>query len=260
MESAMSKQLLFYELVTPISNTRHAKWSVRADARYKFAAESNAVPLMTVEFIAAAHEFPIVFSTADNVLPVAVIGLDADKSLFVANDGSWGSSYIPAFVRRYPFVFSASEDGKTLTLCIDESFEGLDRKGKSGQRLFDDAGVRTPYLESMLQFANAFQGEHQRTRQFGEILKDLDVLEPSEAKITLPDGTSRSLTGFQCVSRAKLKELNPDKLAGMLSNGALELIYLHLYSMRNFDDLVRKLTVPQPEPAARRETPTQSLT
>jgi SapC len=241
----MSKQLLFYELVTPISKARHARWSVRTDGQYMFAADTNAVPLMTVEFLAAAHEFPIVFSVDNdsNVIPVAVMGLDVDKSLFVASDGSWGSNYIPAFVRRYPFVFSASEDGATLTLCIDEAYEGFDRKGKNGQRLFDNDGERTPYLESMLQFANAYQGEHQRTRLFGEILKTLDVLEPSEAKITLPDGTSRSLTGFQCISREKLKALKGDKLAELLANDALELIYLHLYSMRNFDDLVRKLTI-----------------
>jgi hypothetical protein len=241
----MSKQLLFYELVTPISKARHAQCSVKTDGCYNFAADTNSVPLMTVEFVAAAHEFPIVFSVdTDNALPAAVIGLDVNKSLFVANDGSWGSSYIPAFVRRYPFVFSASEDGQTLTLCIDESFEGLDRKGERGQRLFDDTGERTPYLQSILEFANAYQGEHQRTRQFGEILKSLDILEPSEAKITLPDGTLRSLIGFQCVSRGKLKALNADKLAGMLANDALELIYLHLYSMRNFDALVRRLDTP----------------
>ena len=87
-----------------------------------------------------------------------------------------------------------------------------------------------------------FQGEHQRTRQFGELIKGLDILEPSEAKLTLPDGTSRSLTGFQCVSREKLNALTPDKVAGMLANGMLELIYLHLYSMRTFDDLMRKLS------------------
>jgi hypothetical protein len=243
LEAIMSKQLLFYELVTPISKSRHEKWSVKSDGSYKFAAETNAVPLMSVEFVAAAHEYPVVFSVdADsNVMPVAVIGLDANKSLFVAEDGSWGSTYIPAFVRRYPFVFSASDDGQTLTLCVDESFDGLDRKGESGQRLFEDNGERTPYLESMLQFANSYQGEHQRTRMLGQLLKDLDILEPSEAKINLPDGTSRSLTGFQCVSREKLKALSGEKLTELMANDVLELIFMHFYSMRNFDNLMRKL-------------------
>jgi hypothetical protein len=241
----MSKQLLFYELVTPISNARHEKWSVKAEGSYKFAADVNAVPLMTAEFVAATHEYPIVFSVDadDNVMPVAVMGLDANKSLFVAEDGSWNSNYIPAFIRRYPFVFSASDDGKTLTLCIDESFEGLDRHGAGGQRLFTDEGSRTPYLESMLAFANTYQSEHQRSRLFGDILKKLDLLEPSEAKITLSDGTSRSLTGFQCVSRSKLKSLGGDKLSELTSNDAMELIFLHLYSMRNFDGLIQKLSL-----------------
>jgi len=241
----MTKQLLFYELVTPISKARHAKWSVRTDGHYKFAAEANSVPLMSVEFLTAAHEYPIVFSadSENNIIPVAIIGLDADKSLFVSSDGKWGSNYIPAFVRRYPFVFSASDDNRLLTLCIDESFEGVDRKGTEGQRLFDDTGERTAYLESMLQFANAYQGEHQRTRLFGQTIRDLDILEPSEAKITFPDGASRSLTGFHCVSRAKLKALDPEKLSSIVANDALELIYLHLYSMRNFVDLVRKFSL-----------------
>jgi SapC len=238
----MAKQLLFYELTTPISKARHERWTVDTARGYRFAAESNSVPLMTVEFIAAAHEFPIVFSVDDSgAAPVAVLGLDASKSLFVGPDGSWMSSYIPAFVRRYPFVFSQSDDGKTLTLCIDEAYEGCDRQGTKGQSLFDDKGERTPYLQSMLDFANAFQGEYLRTAQFGTILRDLKLLEPSHAKIVMPGGGERSLTGFQCVSRTRLKDLPPAKLKELAANDALELIYLHLYSMRNFEGLLRKM-------------------
>jgi hypothetical protein len=60
---------------------------------------------------------------------------------------------------------------------------------------------------------------------------------------TFPNATSRSLTGFQCVLRTKLKALNAERLVGMLASDALELIYLHLSSMRNFDDLARKIAV-----------------
>ena len=92
----------------------------------------------------------------------------------------------------------------------------------------------------MLEFANAYQGEHQRTRLFCSLLKELDILETSQAKITLPDGTERSLTGFQCISREKLKLLGPEQLKTLVANDALELIYMHLYSMRNFDKLMQK--------------------
>ena len=243
MEASLAlKQLLFYELVTPVSQARHADVSVAESKGYSFAADVNSVPLMTVEFTAAAHDYPIVFSVDDDaVLPIVVAGIDSGRSLYVRPDGSWSADYVPAFIRRYPFVFSASPDGETLTLCIDEAFEGLDRKGRSGERLFDDAGERTPYLARVLDFVNAYQGEHGRTRNFGAMLRDNDLLEASQANVTLPDGTSRQLTGFSCISREKLKNLPSDKLAELVANDGLELIYLHLYSLRNFDALVRKM-------------------
>jgi SapC len=235
----MPKQLIFYELTTPISKARHESWSVDMGRGYRFAAGANSVPLMTVEFIAASHVFPIVFSVDDSgAAPVAVLGLDANKSLFVAEDGAWMSSYIPAFVRRYPFVFSQSDDENSLTLCIDEAYEGCDREGAKGQRLFDDKGERTPYLQSMLEFTNAMQGEHRRSTQFGALLRDMNLLEPSHARIILPGGEERSLSGFQCVSRDRLKELPATKLKELAASDALELIYLHLYSMRNFEGLL----------------------
>lgn len=238
----MARQLLFYDLVTPISKARHQEWSFKTTQQFGFASEANSVPLMSVEFIAAAHEYPIVFSLdgESRALPVAVLGVDSNKSLFVNKDGTWGATYIPAFIRRYPFVFSASENGEMLTLCIDEAFEGFDRKGGSGERLFDGAGERTPYLERMLEFANQFQGEHHRTNLLGKLLGELDILEPTEAKVTLPDGAERTLRGFHCVSRERLKSLDADKLKQLVGTDALELIYLHLYSLRNFEGLVRR--------------------
>ena len=237
------KQLLFYELVTPVSQGRHAGVSVAESKGYSFAADVNSVPLMAVEFKAAAHDYPIVFSVdEDAVLPIVVAGIDRGQSLYVRPDGSWGADYVPAFVRRYPFVFSASPDGETLTLCIDEAFEGLDRKGLSGERLFDDDGERTPYLNRVLDFVNAYQGEHGRTRNFGAMLRDNDLLEASQATVTLPDGSTRQLTGFSCISREKLKALPHEKLAELVANDGLELIYLHLYSLRNFEALVKKMT------------------
>ena len=162
----------------------------------------------------------------------------------MAPDGTWDARYIPAFVRRYPFVFSASGDGATFTLCIDEACTSLDRSGQQGERLFDAAGERTTYLSRILEFVNAFQTEHQRTRAFGRLIKSLNILEPHEARVTPPGGQPKTLAGFHVISRARLKALGRSQLAELVANDALELIYLHLQSIGNFERLVRRLPAP----------------
>jgi len=243
----MAKQLLFYDLITPVSSARHRGWSVKPYDKFSFASNVNSVPLMAAEFVAAAHEYPIVFTLDENkvAMPVVVLGYDADRSLYVKSDGSWDAKYVPAFIRRYPFIFSASDDEQTLTLCIDEAYAGFVRGDKDGERLFNDDGDRTPYLERMLEFVNQYQGEHQRTVAYGKVLADLDILQASEAKFAFADGKEHALGGFYCVSREKLKALDPDKLKEIFTNDLLELIYLHLYSLRNFEGLILRSATEQ---------------
>ncbi|MCW1918920.1 SapC family protein [Rhodobacter sp. KR11] len=236
----MAKQLLFYELVTPISLTRHADWSLGPITDFSFAAGTNSVPLTIPEFQLAAQEYPIVFTLeADEAVPVALLGFDKDAGLFVTQSG-WDARYIPAFVRRYPFVFSTSADGQTYTLCIDEACTALDRKGQTGEKLFQN-GEKSEFLSRMLDFVNAFQVEHQRTRAFGKLLAALGVLEPQEARVNKPGGGQVALAGFLVVNRDKLRALPEAKLAELMRTDGAELIYLHLQSLANFDKLVARI-------------------
>ncbi len=238
----MTKQLLFYEKVTPITKQRHAAWAVDRSAGYGFAGAANSIPLMAVEFPSAASEYPIVFTKAEEAaLPAVVLGVDNDQNLYLDADGHWNARYVPAFVRRYPFVFTLTHEGEKFTLCIDEAFAGCDSSGKTGERLFDDQGERTPFLDRMLDFTNNYQVEHRRTQELGKILLELDLLEPMQAQITLPSKEQRSLTGFFAVSRERLKKLDDAKLAQLVRSDALELIYAHLASIRNFERLLDRL-------------------
>lgn len=143
----MTKQLLFYENAVPVSATRHAELSVETGAGYAFASHASAVPIMALEFIPAASEYAIVFAPiGEEVFPAVVLGMRTDENLYLGQDAKWNAKYVPAFIRRYPFVFSTSADRKTLTLCIDESYSGLNREGK-GQRLFDDERKPAAYTQ-----------------------------------------------------------------------------------------------------------------
>lgn len=233
----MNKQMLIYEKAVPVSSQKHRDWSVKTGEDYEFARHANAVPLTAVEFPAATIEYAIVFTGTDEaVMPAVIMGVRNEENLYLAPNGEWRAKYIPAFIRRYPFVFSSIDDGKNFTLCIDEDFAGCNQDGR-GERLFDADGNRTQYLETVLTFLKQYQAHFQRTLAFCKKLKDLDLLEPMRAQVALADGKKVDLAGFMAVNRARLKELSDEKITDLAKNDELELVYLHLQSMRNFTNV-----------------------
>lgn len=246
----MSSQLLLYESAVPVSHARHADWSVEVGADYSFSKRVNSVPLVAVELPNAACEYAIVFSgTAEAFIPAVILGMRGDENLYLTGQGGWSAKYIPAFVRRYPFVFSTSADGKTFTLCIDEAFPGFNRQGR-GQRLFDEERKPTAYVSNVLKFLEQYQIEFRRTQAFCQKLKELNLLEPMRAQAKLKSGERLTLTGFMAVNRDRLKALPGEKLAELAKTDELELVYLHLQSMRNFAAMVDRLGGRQTDKAA----------
>jgi len=246
----MTTQLLIYETAVPVSSGRHGKASIEAGKGYGFARKINSVPLTAVEFPLAAAEYAIVFAqNGEEVVPVVILGARAGENLYVKADDGWNAKYLPAFIRRYPFVFSARDDGKTFTLCVDEAFQGLNFQGR-GQALFDGEGKQTPYVDNVLKFLQEYRAQFQRTQAFCKKLLELQLLEPMQAQFTLADGQKMSLRGFQAVDRKRLKALAPETLAQLASTDELELIYLHLQSLRNFTAVKEKLVLTLRDPLA----------
>jgi hypothetical protein len=237
----MSTQLLIYETAVPVSSGRHAKASVEAGTGYAFTRKINSVPLMAVEFPQACPEYAVVFAqSGEDVVPVVILGARQSENLYLADDDTWRAKYVPAFIRRYPFVFSPSADGKTFTLCVDEAFQGLNYLGR-GQALFNPDGEHTPYVDNVLKFLQEYRAQFVRTQAFCKKLKELDLLEPMQAQFTLGSGEKMSLGGFQVVDRKRLKALSGETLQQLAANDELELIYLHLQSMRNFTEVKDRL-------------------
>ena len=237
----MSTQLLIYEQAVPVSHARHGNWSVEVGTDYGFSRAVNSVPLMAVEFPSAASEYAIVFAgSGDVVMPAVILGMRGDENLYCTKEGGWQAKYVPAFVRRYPFVFSSPDEGKTFTLCIDEKFQGFNQEGK-GQPLFTEERKPTAYVDNVLKFLQQYQVEFRRTQAFCKKLKDLNLLEPMQAQINFDSGEKMFLTGFSAVDRARLKTLSATALAELAQSDELELIYTHLLSMRNFSGMRERL-------------------
>ena len=234
----MSKQLLIYERVVPLSSEAHRDVSVKALDTFDFARDLNSVPLLAAEFTSAVPDHPIVFAgQGEAIFPAVLLGLQDSQNLCVDAAGTWTGGYVPAFLRRYPFVFS--QDGGNFTLCVDETYPGLNREGR-GEHLFDSEGNRTQYLQTMLTFVQQYQAQFERTRLFCQRLVALDLLEPAQARFTTPDGRAGTLNGFTTINRERLKAIPEEALKEMFATDELELCFVHLHSLQNISRLADK--------------------
>jgi len=233
----MAPQLMFYEHAVPVSSERHRDVAVSPRRDYAFARVANAVPLTTPELAAAVGEYAVVFvGEGDEVGLAALLGLRDDENLFVDEDGRWAEGYVPAFVRRYPFVFASGDESGRLALCVDEASDLVNRDGR-GERLFDSAGERTSYLANVLEFMQRYQAALQRSREFARRVQSLDLLQNVQAQVRMGDAGSVRLRGFRMVNRERLKALPAETVNELFASDALEVLYLHLASLRNLQRL-----------------------
>lgn len=232
--------VMFYEKPVLLNREAHKAKKIAPSASFSFANKANSLYLAGVEFIEACKEYPIVFTqvAGNKIVPVAMLGLREGENLFIGADGKWGAGYVPAFVRRYPFVLAELE-GQQMGVCIDEGYAGLNEK--DGEPLFDSKGNNTPFLQNALDFLNRYQVEYMRTDRFCQRLKDLGLLMEMNAKADLFDGTSFMVNGLMVVDERKLLQLSDAQALEVFRSGELSWIYAHLVSLSNLNRLVDRL-------------------
>jgi hypothetical protein len=263
----------FYSRPVLLSREQHRHKRIKAPRGYGFAARSNSLFLAGVEFAQASKEYPIVFTQMGQgkVVPVAILGLREGENLFVdvapveqlepskpsassqPSEFAWQARYIPAFVRRYPFVL-AELQGQQLGVCIDEGYAGFVDAPSDGEALFDSQGNNSAYLQGALDFLNRYQVEFLRTERFCQRLQELGLLAEMNAKIDMTDGRSFNVAGLRVIDERKLVQLPDAQALALVRSGELSWAYAHLLSLDNLNVLVDRLAqrkgggLPSPAP------------
>ena len=230
---------LFYRAPYPVSKERHGNQAIRRDANYGFAARANSVPLNAAEFPLAARHYPILFTGGEPAIGIALLGLRDNQNLFVGADGAWDAgTYIPAYIRRYPFIFMAGEQDGRYILCLDENTELLAAED-DGQKLFAD-GEPTDITTRALDFCKAYQQQSDYTRKLGGLLAQHGLFTANRANVTLKSGESLALGGFRMIDGKALDGLDDTAFLELRRAGALPLIYAQLFSTANWAALVAR--------------------
>ena len=231
---------LYYDKPVLLNRDKHRDRRIRPTPGFAFARNANSLYLAGVEFNEACKEYPILFIRQKDgkVAPVVMLGLRNRENLYVDNEDRWTASYVPAFVRRYPFVL-AELPGQQMGVCIDEAFAGLN--DMEGEALFDEKGGNTPFLQNALDFLQRYQVEYLRTEAFCKRLSESGLLTEMSAKADLVDGRTFSVAGLLVVDEKKLAALPDDKVTALFRSGELHLISMHLVSLSNLSRLVDRM-------------------
>ena len=133
------------------------------------------------------------------------MGLRTSENLFVDDAGEWpANTYIPAYVRRYPFIFADDPVAQQLTLCIDEPVlhEGL---GEGFERLFKEDGSPTPLTQGAMEFCQSYFNAERETQVFCQALAASGLLRPLET-VLQNDERRMIFSGFRVIDEEQFNQ------------------------------------------------------
>lgn len=231
----------FYQNPTVLDREQHKGLRLKAaDAR--FAAKNQAVPLLVAEFPEACLEYPIVFTKGQDGrwLALALTGLQNGSNAFVNADGQWNARYLPASVRRYPFILAEGANNE-LSLAADLNAPQL---GKQGEPLFNDQGEPTDLAKNVMQMLADFQGQAKASETVIQQFEASGLLTQQNLQVRLSDGRNAVVEGIWVVDESKLRELPDDKVLAWFKGGQMAAVHAHMLSLRNLVPLLERSLAP----------------
>lgn len=253
-----NKLPLFYNDLAPLNREDHGNFRARKTDKAVWLSNQHAIPLTVEEFPMAQRDYPIVFSSGDNPVPLGLMGMNEGVNVFVGDDGKLLEDvYMPAYVRRYPFLLAkVRPDAEELSLCFDPTSD-LVGEFEDGAALFEN-GEPSEHVKGTLQFCEQFEIAGNKTATFIEELKKHELLMDGELTLQRENAEEPLVyRGFQMINQEKLRELRGDVLRTWNQNGMLPLVFAHLFSLdlvrAVFGRQMRQNKVPAQQPTAESE-------
>ncbi|MCR9130282.1 MAG: SapC family protein [Alphaproteobacteria bacterium] len=251
-QPAIEGALPLYKKPEPINVQSHKGMGLKYnDTPFKFLAETHFVPITVGEFAACSGRYPIIF-LGDTRTPVAAMGLRQGDNLFVDTTTYEMEryAYLPAFVRRYPFVAASHKDQQDrFTVCVDVESELLSDQPE--RPFFTEDGQPTEFLNQAIDFVRRFETDVKATMDFVGRMKELDLFDQQQATFQprdqqgQPVGDPQTVASYWAISGEKLRNLSADTLAGLRDNTYLAGIYAHMMSLQQWEMLINRAVVRQ---------------
>ena len=232
----MTLHVGFFANVVALNSDEHKNLKISSEVNYAFSTESHAIPAVVVEVPLLAKEYPVVFAKGDKdeYILLAALGFEEKSNAYVSKDGDWLAEYVPAHIRRYPFIsLPTTEDPEKSVLCIDKDAPHFE--SGEGQELFDKKGKPSETTQTALSMNEEYEMSMAETNRFIKDIVEQDILEETTENSEFGNVT------FYRINVDKFNELDEATIAQWKKDNYLTVIALLLQSQRNWREVEMRL-------------------
>ncbi len=223
-----------FENLEALDPKKHKDLRFSQADNFKFAAAVSSAPLSASEVVDASKVFPVAFASEGPLLPMAVLSLKEGENAFINDEGEWQAAYIPAHIRRYPFILGNTDTPDNFSVMFVPDAPHFDATGDVSEQLFMEDGEKGTTLTKAVEFLTTFQTEIVATEKLLAPLAETEVLTMQRLDLSNAEGKTTSIDGVRAVDREKLMALDDATLAGWVRSGLMVVIDAHLGSLKNF--------------------------
>jgi hypothetical protein len=245
--------VLFYSNPQPLSAEQHASLGLKTiENAFAFLGKAHAVPLTVNEFGLAATSYPIIFVGSDKT-PVGAMGIRQEENLYVKDGTVDPDFYVPAFARRYPFVFANDTNQERLLLCVDRDAPMVTNQPEIP---FFENGQPSDFTKNAMDFCQQFESQRRATEEFVKEIDKLGLFVERSATFQSRDsnnnpvGDVQTVAQYWAIDEAKISELSDEKIAELHRNGMLGACYAHSMSLLNWSRVINRAMRAQSSDAA----------
>ncbi|WP_174803237.1 SapC family protein [Martelella limonii] len=234
---------LFYKKPEVLRFEDHKGMGLAKERDFSFTAEATAIPLSVSEFMPAIRHYPIVFVGEKDPSPVAIVGLKQGHNLMLEENGGWAAqTYVPAYIRRYPFILVQSQDQDTRYLAYDSGSDMVKplEEAPDAAPIFNEDGTASKVVEPMLNLCEAYHQHRAQDTAFLKAVAEADLLVARHVDMDFPDKSRYRLDGFRVIDIERYRALSAKTLKHWTEKGWADAIALHLASAQNWGLLMER--------------------
>ena len=229
---------LLYRRIEPMSLAQHRDLKLFDVEDFSLARDVGLVPITLGEFAVAARQYPIVFlrpPKGQPPMPVAALGTHPRENLFVGADGRWlAGFYIPAYLRRYPFITGDTADKTRKAVFVDVDSPRISRE--DGAPIYDKEGLST-IGKAAVDFCGQYHAQAEQTTPFARALGDAGIFMAHDYPGPAMPARPREARLMMAIDERRLSTVADALFLEWRAKSWLPAIYMHLFSLGHFTAL-----------------------